>query len=126
MSIKLLALFLAAVILLIVFELIRQEKLTFKYAAGWIFVSVLATVLILFDRVLFHVAHFFGFELASNFIFFSLLSVFVFLSLLMTIFLCQQNSRNDTMAQKISLLEFEIKTLKKKQDGDPKESASHE
>jgi hypothetical protein len=40
--------------------------------------------------------------------------VFVFLSLLLTVFLCQQNSRNDVMAQKIALLEFELNELKKK------------
>lgn len=55
-----------------------------------------------------------GFELPSNFIFFALFCVFVFLSLLLTVFLCQQNSRNDVMAQKIALLEFELKELKKK------------
>jgi hypothetical protein len=38
----------------------------------------------------------------------------VFLSLVLTVFLCQQNSRNDIMAQKIALLEFEIKQLKQK------------
>ena len=33
---------------------------------------------------------------------------------LLTVFLCQQNSRNDVMAQRIALLEFELKELKKK------------
>jgi len=50
--------------------------------------------------------------LMSNFIFFSLFCFFVFSSLLLSTFLCQQNKRNDIMAQKIALLEKEIKTLK--------------
>ena len=113
MAIKFLTIFLSTVILSAVVELIRKEKLTFKYAFGWLIVSVTAMAATVFDQVLFQMARFLGFQLPSNFIFFSLLSIFVFLSLVMTIFLCQQNSRNDAMAQKIALLEFEIKQLKK-------------
>ena len=112
--IKTLPIILSCAVLLLVVELIRREKLTFKYAFGWMAVTLLAIILIVFDGVVFQVARFFGFELASNFIFFSLLTVFVFLSLVMTIFLCQQNSRNDTMAQKIGKLEYEIEAMKKR------------
>ena len=114
MSIKALTFFLALGMLLLVIELIRREKLTFKYAFGWMFVAVLAIVLVVFDRILLQIADFLGFELASNFIFFTLISVFVFLSLLMTVFLCQQGVRNETMAQKIGMMELEIEKLKKK------------
>ena len=97
MSIKFIAIGLASLVFIFVVELIREEKLTFKYVSGWLFVSILAVLGAIFDQTLFQAAHFFGFELASNFIFFVLLAVFVFLSLLMTIFLCQQNSRNDAI-----------------------------
>ncbi len=114
MFIKILSISLSAFILLFVVELIREEKLTFKYAFGWLTVSALGIVASVFDGVLFKIAKFLGFELVSNFIFFTLLAVFVFLSLLMTIFLCQQNNRNDVMAQKIGKLGFEIEELKKR------------
>ncbi len=117
MNIKYLAIFLSSIIFLLIIELIRKEKLTFKYAAGWLFVSLLSIVFSIFDQLLFSLADFFGFELASNFIFFVLLAVFVFLSLLMTIFLCQQNNRNDSVAQKIGVLEYEIEKLKKEDKG---------
>ena len=110
---KILAIAFSAVIFIFVVELIREEKLTFKYAFGWLIVSVAAMFLAIFDKYLITLAHFLGFELASNFIFFVLLSVFVFLSLLLTIFLCQENKKNTKIAQKLSLLEFEINELKK-------------
>ncbi|MCA9401151.1 MAG: DUF2304 domain-containing protein [Candidatus Omnitrophica bacterium] len=110
--IKVISITLSFVIFLSVIELIRQEKLTFKYAAGWLFVSVLAIGLSVFDRLLFDVAQWCGFELPSNFIFFTLLSVFIFLSLLMTVFLSQQQKRNDTIAQSLGILEQEVKSLK--------------
>ncbi len=111
---KLLTIILALCMFLVVIELTRREKINFKYAFGWIGVSVLAIVLTVFDHLLVHLAHFLGFELASNFIFFTLLSVFIFLSLMMTVFLCQQDERNDKMAQKIGMLELEIHQLKEK------------
>jgi len=113
MNTKILSICLSTIILLTIIELVREEKLTFKYAAGWLIVSLVAIICSVFDQVVFDVATFFRFELASNFIFFTLLAAFVFLSILMTVFLCQQNSRNDKMAQKISLLENEIHHIKK-------------
>src|SRR5690349_9341243 len=114
MSLKFLTFLLAFLMFVIVLELTRREKINFRYAFGWIGVSVLAIFLTVFDNLLIHLAHWLGFELASNFIFFTLLSVFVFLSLLMTVFLCQQHERNDKMAQKIGMMELEINQLKEK------------
>jgi hypothetical protein len=101
-------------IFLFVIDLVRRRRLTFKYAVAWLLVSGGAIFFAFFYRLLFALAALLGFELPSNFIFFALFCVFVFLSLLLTVFLCQQNSRNDVMAQKIALLEFELKELKKK------------
>ncbi|HLF17274.1 MAG TPA: DUF2304 domain-containing protein [Candidatus Omnitrophota bacterium] len=114
---KYLVLILSAIIILFVIELIREEKFTFKYAFGWIFVSSLAIIFTLFDEVLFKAARLLGFELTSDFVLFIFLSAFVFMILMMTVFLCQQNSHNDRIAQKLGILEFEIEQLKKKSDG---------
>ena len=95
-----------------VLELIRKERLTFKYAFAWLGVGALLVFFAVFDGLLYQLAYALGFQLPSNFIFFSLSGVFVVLSFLMTVFLCQQNERNDSMAQKIGILEFEIRQLK--------------
>ncbi len=112
MGIKFLTLVILAGILFFVVDLIRRSRLTFKYAVGWIFICLLGIFFVIFDQLLFRLAGWFGFLLPSNFIFFVLLCFFILLSLFLTIFLCQQNSRNDTIAQKIGLLELEIKKLK--------------
>ena len=112
-SIKLLTIGLSFLIFLLVVELIRREKLTFKYAFGWLLISSFGFVLTIFDTTLFRIARFFGFELTSNFIFFTILSVFIFWALLMSVFLCQQNSRNDRIVQQLGLLQTEVDRLKK-------------
>ena len=114
MNIHLLAIFLSLLILLFVVDLVRRHKLTFKYAFVWLLVSGLGVFFSIFYKFLFKLAGFLGFELPSNFIFFTLFCVFVFLSLVLTVFLCQLNNRNDIMAQKIALLESEMKQLKQK------------
>jgi hypothetical protein len=114
MGIKWLAFILSFGIFLFVIELVRRERLTFKYAAGWLMAALLAVFFSIFHKCLFAIAKFCGFELPSNFIFFALLCTFVFLGLLLTVFLCQQNDRNDRMAKKIGILEFELRELRKK------------
>jgi len=114
MNIHVVAFAVSVVIFLCVVDLVRRRRLTFKYAVAWLLVSAGAIFFTIFYRLVFLCAALLGFALPSNFIFFVLCCVFIFLSLLLTVFLCQQNSRNDVMAQKIALLEFELKELKKK------------
>ena len=116
MNTKIFAGIFSFIILIVVIELVRREQLTCKYAVGWIMISIAAILLVIFDYVLADAAHWFGFELTSNFIFFTLLCCFVFLSLLLTTFLCQQDVRNDTIAQKIGILEMELSQLKEQQE----------
>ena len=111
MGIKILAIIVSAAVFSTVIELVRREKLTFKYAFGWMLISGVGLFFAIFDELLFKIAYALGFQLPSNFIFFILLVFFVFLSLFLTIFLCQQNNRNDTIAQKIGILEFEFQRL---------------
>ena len=117
MGMKMLEFVLSSAVLLFVLELVRREKLTFKYAFAWIFFSATGVVFSLFPIIPYKLSEALGFELPSNFIFFSLLGMFVFLSLLLTVFLCQQNRRNDRMAQKIGLLEQEMNSVKEKMKG---------
>ena len=114
MNARILSIVLSVCVLLFVIELVRREKLTFKYAMGWMVVLSLAVFFAVFDQLLYQLSASLGFQLTSNFIFFVILGGFVFLSLILTIFLCQQNSRNDATAQKLGILEQEMEELKKK------------
>ncbi len=117
MTIQLLAILISVTAFVFVLELVRREKLTFKYAFGWLFLAAAGVLCSVFKEPLFAFSRLCGFALPSNFIFFGLLCAFVFLSLLMTVFLCQQNKRNDRMAQALGLLELEIRKLQEKVNG---------
>jgi len=113
MSVKLISVIVSLFVFFVVIDLVRRERLTFKYAAGWLCGALIALGLAVFDNFVASLSAALGFTLPSNFIFFSALCGFVFLSILLTVFLCQQNKRNDLMAQKLGFLEAEIRELKK-------------
>jgi len=117
MNARVLSICLSFAIFVFILNLVRQEKMTFKYASIWIVMALIAIILSVFDQFLFRISSLLGFELPSNFIFFSCFLGVVFLSLLLTIFLCQQNERNDKIAQKLALLENEVQELKSRDNG---------
>jgi hypothetical protein len=116
MSTKLLALGIGLGMLVFIVDLVRRERLTFKYAFGWLLVLSAGIFLVVFDNIVCVAAGRLGFALPSNFIFFAGTSGFLLMSVLLTIFLCQQNERNDKMAQRIGLLEEEVERIKKERD----------
>ncbi len=113
MGIRTVAFLLSLLLFLFIVELVRREKLTFKYAFAWLCFSAIGGMIALEPGWIFRLARYLGFELPSNFIFFGLMGMFIFLSLLLTVFLCQQNKRNDRMAQKIALLDQQLRSMKK-------------
>jgi len=110
--IKIFTLSILTIFLFLILQLCRSGKLTFKYAFGWLVFAVLGIGGVFFDRSVAMLAHWCGFMVTSNFIFFALLIFFIILSLFLTTFLCQQNKRNDIMAQKIAIAQCEIQEMK--------------
>jgi hypothetical protein len=112
MNIKLLAVVISSGIFFSVIELIRREKMSFKYAMSWLLASALAIMFSIFDNLLFKFAQLMGFTLPSNFIFFLIGVMLVLLSLILTVYLYQQTNRIELIAQKLSLIEIELSRLK--------------
>ncbi len=109
---KILTVGILTIFLFMIIQLCRSGKLTFKYALGWLVFGVVGIGGAFFDQSVAALAHGCGFILTSNFIFFGLIVFFIILSLFLTTFLCQQNKRNDIMAQKIALLQDELQIIK--------------
>jgi len=116
MSAKYIAVIVLIAIFGLILDLIRREKLTFKYAFGWMLAVLTGLIIALADQAFEGVALFFGFELLSNFIFFCCAGVAVILGLLLTVLLCQQSQRNECMAKKIAWLEQELEQLNSKEN----------
>ncbi len=110
---KIFAITLAVLIFISVIELIRRQKMTFKYALSWLAASGLVLFFAIQNSLLEKLSAWAGFELPSNFIFFLLLIFVILFSLLLTIYINEQNSRAESQAQTIARLDYRIKKLEK-------------
>ncbi len=110
---KTFALIMTAFILISVINLIRRQKMTFKYALAWLTSCTLVIILTIQDSWIGSLAEWAGFALTSNFIFFLLLIFVIFFSLLLTIHINEQNSRTESLAQALAKLDHRLKKLEK-------------
>lgn len=114
MEARTLALIINALTLLGILELIRRQKMTFKYAVSWLAASIFAIVLSIKTDWLYAIAAWAGFALPSNFIFFLLLVFAIGLGILLTLYINEQNSRTEALAQAIAKLDYRLEQLIKK------------
>lgn len=112
MSVKIVALAILILLLILIIELIRREKLTFRYAIGWLCAVFGGFILILAEKPVAELASFLGFELLSNFLFFCCMGIAVILGLFLTVLLCRQAHHNECLAKKIALMEDEMEELR--------------
>lgn len=110
------AIFIAIAIFVFVVDLIRRQKMSFKYSMFWLGSSLAVMFFAVYHQLLAKIAHLLGFTLPSNFIFFLMLVFFILLSLLLTIYVNEQNSRSEALAQTIAMLEYKMNRLESKQD----------
>jgi len=114
---KIFALIMACAVLFVVIDLIRRQKMTFKYALTWLVTSGLVLFFTIQDQWLNQLAGWAGFALPSNFIFFLLLIFVIFFSLLLTLYMNEQNSRSEALAQAIARMDHRLKKLELESTG---------
>lgn len=115
MSVKHFAILSALVIFGFVIELIRREKMTFRYALSWLSAALLVFLLSANERLLGWLSQIAGFSLPSNFVFFLFVISTILLSLLLTIYANEQNKRSEVLAQSVAILEYRLKRIESKQ-----------
>jgi len=113
MNAKTFAIIVAFLIVGFIVDLIRRQKMTFKYSLFWLSASALTLLFAFCDRMLSRLASLAGFELTSNFIFFLYLAFVSLLCLFLTVYINEQNSRTESLAQNLGILQFKIKELEK-------------
>ena len=116
MQAKTFALVMTTLILLFVINLIRRQKMSFKYALVWLLSSSLTILFSIKDTWLQAIAKWAGFTLPSNFVFFLLLIFVILFSLLLTLYINEQNSRTEALAQAIAKLDYRLKKIEKKDE----------
>lgn len=111
MNAKTFAILTAIFIVFLILDLIRRQKMTFKYSLFWLSASVTALFLGIYDNCLTTLAKWAGFEVSSNFIFFLFLAFISALCLFLTVYINEQNTRTETLGQKLGILEMRLRKL---------------
>ncbi len=114
MNVKYFAIACSFAILIFVIELIRREKMTFKYALTWLAIGFTVLGFAIYDPLLYKLSTLAGFTLPSNFVFFLFLLFEILLGLLLTLYANEQNKRSEILAQSVAILEARVKTLEDK------------
>ncbi len=114
MQAKTFALIMTALILFFVINAIRRQKMSFKYAVVWLLLSSATILFSVQDAWLQAIAKWAGFALPSNFVFFLLLIFVILFSLLLTLYINEQNSRTEALAQSIAKLDHRLKKIEEK------------
>lgn len=107
MQARTVAILVSVAIMFVVINLIRRQKMTFKYSVLWLGTSSVALFFSIFDEILFKISDAMGFTLPSNFAFFCLLAFLLLQSLFLTIYMNEQNSRIESLAQAVGILEHQ-------------------
>jgi len=106
------ALVLAGAILVLVVELLRRRKLREEYAWVWLVTAVLLTGLAIWQDVLIVLSRYIGAAAANSTLFFGAILFLLLLALQFSVRLSKLTHRHKTLAQRLTLLEDELKRLR--------------
>ena len=97
------------IFLIIIFNLIRKNKLNMKYALLWIVLSILMVIALLIPDFLFKLSNLLGFEVMSNMLYLIAILVLLLICISLTIFISKQSSMITLLTQEVSMLKSKIK-----------------
>lgn len=101
----------AALILIVVIELLRRRHLRERHAIWWIFAGVLALVAGVFPSTLDWAAGIIGIEVPINLVFFVSIAILFLVSLQHSSEITQLESKTRTLAERVAIMELRIDEL---------------
>lgn len=110
------ALTLAAVVVVLVFELVRRRKLREEYSWVWIGTAIVVAALAIEQDLLLTASRWIGAASPVSTLFFFALLFLVTLVLQYSVRLSRLTHRHRTLGQRLALLEAEVQRLRAKQD----------
>lgn len=94
---------------IVIFNLVRRNKLSMKYALVWLGTAFAMLVAVLIPNFLDFVAKILGFELVSNMLFLVGMLVLMCISLSLTMIVSKQSNMIKLLTQEISMLKSQEK-----------------
>lgn len=89
---------------IIIFYLIRRDKLPIKYSMFWFLSMIIIFLIAVIPSILVFITDFFGFTTLSNLVIGVILTVLLFITLILTIIVSIQKKQIALLIQEISLI----------------------
>lgn len=108
----------ALLILIVVIELLRRGRLRERHAIWWLVAGVLALIAGIFPQTLEWASRLVGVELPVNLVFFVSIAILFLVALQASSELTRLEAKTRTLAERVAILELELRTLRDKNDSD--------
>lgn len=108
----------AVLILIVVIELLRRGRLRERHAIWWLVAGILALIAGIFPQTLDWAARLVGVELPVNLVFFVSIAILFLVALQASSELTRLEAKTRTLAERVAILELELRKLRDKNDAD--------
>lgn len=109
----------AALILIVVIEMLRRHRLRERHAIWWVVAGILALIIGIFPVTLEWAARALGIQVPTNLVFFVGIAILFLVALQSSSELTQLESKTRTLAEQVSLLELRIRELEGDKPAEP-------
>jgi hypothetical protein len=100
-----------ALTLVVLFEMLRRQRLREKYAVIWILVVGISVLLAVFPRTLTAAAALLGVQVPANLLFFGAIMLLLIISIQLSYEIGRLEERTRTLAEEVALLRLTIEQL---------------
>lgn len=114
LSLRVLVLFVSILIFIVVFELLRREKIPIKFSLLWMISDIIIFLVAVFPNFLEFFTHLIGFQTISNMTIGILLVILFLITIVLTVIIAGQRSKIQLLIQEISMLKENIAQLQNK------------
>ncbi len=115
----------AALILIVVIEMLRRHRLRERHAIWWVIAGILALIIGVFPKTLDWAAGVLGIQVPTNLVFFVGIALLFLVALQSSSELTKLESKTRTLAEQVALLELRIRELENRGEaGEPSASGS--
>ncbi|CAM3548369.1 DUF2304 domain-containing protein [Nocardioides zeicaulis] len=94
--------------LVVIFEMLRRQRLREKYAVIWVVVVVATVLLAVFPQMLTASADVLGVEVPANLLFFGAIMLLLFISIQLSYEIGRLEERTRTLAEEIALIRLQV------------------
>jgi hypothetical protein len=105
-------------VLFVIIHMLRSERFKERHAVIWLFAGISSLVLSLFPSILIGLANLLGFAVPANLLFFVSLILLFLTALQASTELTKLEDNARVLAEKIAILEYQVKALEKKNNND--------